>query len=310
MKKVLVLGGNQFLGIDVCKTLLSKYKVFVLNRGSRKNVEGVIHLKANRDDKTEMKEVIKDLKFDFIVDISAYNRNQIEISLNLLKEKYKKYILISSASVYNKIKDTPFLEDDNAGANPIWGDYSKEKYLCEEALKKEKKNFVIIRPFYIYGPGNNLDRENYFFNRILNDQKIYIPSKKVKIQFGYVTDLSNFIVEIFNNFKLYNGIYNFSGNEVFTFEEIVKIFEKVLNKKANIEYIDTYKEKIKSRQWFPFRETNLYGDISKLLSVNNFNNSVDFFKGVEKTYNYVKENNLLNDYQLSSLEKKWSGENL
>ena len=37
-----------------------------------------------------------------------------------------------------------------------------------------------------------------------------------------------------------------------------------MNKKAIIKYINTEENKIKARDWFPFREVNLFGDISKL----------------------------------------------
>ena len=46
MKKILVMGGNQFVGKESSKKLLEKnYKVYVLNRGIRKNLDNVIFLK-------------------------------------------------------------------------------------------------------------------------------------------------------------------------------------------------------------------------------------------------------------------------
>ena len=49
MKKILVMGGNQFVGKEVAKKLLEKnYKVYVLNRGIKKNLDNVIFLKADR----------------------------------------------------------------------------------------------------------------------------------------------------------------------------------------------------------------------------------------------------------------------
>ena len=55
MKKILVMGGNQFVGKEVAKKLLEKnYKVYVLNRGIRKNLDNVIFLKEDRKNITEM----------------------------------------------------------------------------------------------------------------------------------------------------------------------------------------------------------------------------------------------------------------
>ena len=45
MKKILVMGGNQFVGKEIVKKFLEKkYQVYVLNRGMRKNKEEAIFL--------------------------------------------------------------------------------------------------------------------------------------------------------------------------------------------------------------------------------------------------------------------------
>ena len=42
MKKILIMGGNQFVGKEIAKKFLEKNNtVYVLNRGTRKNIEGV-----------------------------------------------------------------------------------------------------------------------------------------------------------------------------------------------------------------------------------------------------------------------------
>ena len=67
MKKILIMGGNQFVGKEITKKFLDKdYTVYVLNRGTRKNIEGVIFLKADRDTLIEMENVLKNLEVDII----------------------------------------------------------------------------------------------------------------------------------------------------------------------------------------------------------------------------------------------------
>ena len=79
MKKILVMGGNQFVGKEVAKKLLEKnYKVYVLNRGIRKNLDNVIFLKADRKNISEMKNILKNIEVDVIIDISAYTEEQVE----------------------------------------------------------------------------------------------------------------------------------------------------------------------------------------------------------------------------------------
>ena len=297
MKKILIMGGNQFVGKEIAKKFLEKNNtVYVLNRGTRKNIEGVIFLKTDRDNYIEMKNTLKDIEVDVIVDVSAYTEEQVNILHKVMKNKFKQYILISSASIYNNIKCTPVNEENQTGENLIWGDYAKNKYLAEK-ITIENSNlhnfkYTIFRPFYIYGIGNNLDRENYFFSRIKYNLPIFIPSKNNIIQFGYVEDLALAIESSIDNSDFYNQIFNISGNEYVTMSEFAEICGKVINKKTMIKYINTEENKIKARDWFPFREVNLFGDISKLENTG-FRNVFSLVQGLEKTYKYNDENDLI-----------------
>ena len=297
MKKILIMGGNQFIGKEIVKKFLGKdYTVYVLNRGIRKNLDNVIFLKADRKNISEMKNILKNIDVDIIIDVSAYTEEQVNILHKVMKNKFKQYILISSASVYNNIECTPVNEESQTGENLIWGDYAKNKYLAEKKTIENSKiynfKYTIFRPFYIYGIGNNLDRENYFFSRIKYNLPVFIPSKNNIIQFGYIEDLVLAIESSIENSDFYNQIFNISGDEYVTMSEFAEICGKVMAKKVAIKYINTEENKIKARDWFPFREVNLFGDISKLENTG-FRNAYSLVQGLEKTYKYNDENDLI-----------------
>ncbi len=306
MKKILIMGGNQFVGKEIVKKFLEKdYTIYILNRGMRKNIEEVIFFKVDRDNFIEMENILKNIDVDIIIDVSAYTEEQVDILHKVMKNRFKQYILISSASVYNNIESTPANEESQTGENLIWGDYAKNKYLAEKKTIENSKiynfKYTIFRPFYIYGVGNNLDRENYFFSRIKYNLPIYIPSKNNIIQFGYVEDLALAIESSIGNSDFYNQIFNISGDEYVTMSEFSEICGKVMNKKAIIKYINTEENKIKARDWFPFREVNLFGDISKLENTG-FRNTYSLIQGLEKTYKYNDENDLITKPILNKLE--------
>ena len=306
MKKILIMGGNQFVGKEIVKKFLEKdYTIYILNRGTRKNIEEVIFFKVDRDNFIEMENILKNIDVDIIIDVSAYTEEQVDILHKVMKNRFKQYILISSASVYNNIESTPANEESQTGENLIWGDYAKNKYLAEKKTIENSKiynfKYTIFRPFYIYGVGNNLDRENYFFSRIKYNLPIYIPSKNNIIQFGYVEDLALAIESSIGNSDFYNQIFNVSGDEYVTMSEFSEICGKVMNKKAIIKYINTEENKIKARDWFPFREVNLFGDISKLENTG-FRNTYSLIQGLEKTYKYNDENDLITEPILNKLE--------
>ncbi|BET14802.1 SDR family oxidoreductase [Fusobacterium vincentii] len=306
MKKILIMGGNQFVGKEIVKKFLEKdYTIYILNRGTRKNIEEVIFFKVDRDNFIEMENILKNIDVDIIIDVSAYTEEQVDILHKIMKNRFKQYILISSASVYNNIESTPANEESQTGENLIWGDYAKNKYLAEKKTIENSKiynfKYTIFRPFYIYGVGNNLDRENYFFSRIKYNLPIYIPSKNNIIQFGYVEDLALAIESSIGNSDFYNQTFNISGDEYVTMSEFSEICGKVMNKKAIIKYINTEENKIKARDWFPFREVNLFGDISKLENTG-FRNTYSLIQGLEKTYKYNDENDLITKPILNKLE--------
>ena len=60
-----------------------------------------------------------------------------------------------------------------------------------------------------------------------------------------------------------------------------KSVEKLWLKKVAIKYINTEGNKIKARDWFPFREVNLFGDISKLENTG-FRNVFSLVQGLWK----------------------------
>ena len=306
MKKILIMGGNQFVGKEIVKKFLEKdYTIYILNRGTRKNIEEAIFFKVDRDNFIEMENILKNIDVDIIIDVSAYTEEQVDILHKVMKNRFKQYILISSASVYNNIESTPANEESQTGENLIWGDYAKNKYLAEKKTIENSKiynfKYTIFRPFYIYGVGNNLDRENYFFSRIKYNLPIYIPSKNNIIQFGYVEDLALAIESSIGNSDFYNQTFNISGDEYVTMSEFSEICGKVMNKKAIIKYINTEENKIKARDWFPFREVNLFGDISKLENTG-FRNTYSLIQGLEKTYKYNDENDLITKPILNKLE--------
>ena len=120
VQSILIMGGNQFVGKSIGKYFIKEgYKVYLLNRGTRENLQGAIHLKCDRNNIEEMNETLAELVVDTIIDISCYSKKEIEILQNTMKGRYRQHIFISSASVYNDINSYPVKEIDKTGENPI-----------------------------------------------------------------------------------------------------------------------------------------------------------------------------------------------
>ena len=184
MKTILVTGGTTFVSRYVAEYYLKKdYKVYVLNRNTKPQSNGVILIEADRKN---IGEKLRDYHFDIVFDITAYNEDDINSLLNALGS-FNDYIMISSSAVYPEYLPQPFTEETQIGKNIIWGKYGTDKIAAEKTLLKRVPSAYILRPPYLYGPMNNVYREAFVFECALQDRKFFIPKNgELKLQFFHV----------------------------------------------------------------------------------------------------------------------------
>lgn len=106
---------------------------------------------------------------------------------------------MSTGGVYTP-STSILIENDEIGFNKNWGNYGVDKRKVELLLLTEFKMrnlpILIFRPTYIYGEGNNLYRESYFFQRIVDQLPIPYPdTKQVKTQFIHIEEFINITFE-------------------------------------------------------------------------------------------------------------------
>lgn len=310
MKTALVLGGSVFVGRAVTRKFLNMgYEVYVLNRGNHENVEGTIPLKADRDRLDEMIEACKGKHFDVVFDGSAYTPLQTKNAIESINKDITHYIHISSASVYMDEHSYPYREDSNRGSCPVWGEYSTNKYLCEELLLKAYKEngfpVTILRPFYLYGIENNLDRESYVFKRLLTNQTIIVPGLGLPlIQFGYIEDLCSAIEVICQSEVSCGKAYNISGDEYVSFTGWIETCAKVLNVEPKIKLVDANAYGLKAREWFPFRDVTMIGDCSLIREELGIQPAYTLEQGLREIAEAIDLEELIKDFEINDKEKE------
>ncbi|AEZ62542.1 DTDP-glucose 4,6-dehydratase [Streptococcus infantarius subsp. infantarius] len=131
MKTVLVTGGTVFVSKYTAAYFAKKdYDVYVLNRNTKTQVEGVTVIQADRYD---LGNRLKSLHFDIVLDVTAYNANDISCLVEAIGS-FETYIMISSSSVYPDDGAQPFLENSQLGKNKFWGQYGLDKIAAEKRL--------------------------------------------------------------------------------------------------------------------------------------------------------------------------------
>lgn len=200
MKRILVTGGTVFVSKYVAKYFQSNnYEVYVLNRGSKQQIENINLICANRNN---LKDCLKDFYFDSIIDVCGYNQQDIKNILDAVGG-FKDYIFISSSAVYPETNMQSFSENQSIGVNKIWGKYGIDKIEAEEYLISKVPNAYILRPPYLYGPMQNVYREPFVFECALKNRKFYIPNDgKMKLQFFHVDDLCKVIEKYWKSIQL------------------------------------------------------------------------------------------------------------
>lgn len=162
MKKILITGGTTFVSKNAAQYFSEhNYEVYVLNRNTKPQIQGVTLIEGDRH---ELGDKLKDMHFDVVADITAYNSDDI-IDLYEALGSFDQYIMISSSAVYPEDGVQPFKEDSKRAVNKFWGKYGTDKIEAENCLLERVPDAYILRPPYLYGPMNNVYRGEKEYDR-------------------------------------------------------------------------------------------------------------------------------------------------
>ncbi len=265
--KYTIFGHSGFLGSNIVKYLKKKkYEVFLPSRNKikfSKNLNNVIYC-IGSDNVLENPE-------------KGIESNLKLLSKILLKNKFKKFIFISSTRVYLNSKNTK--ENDNIKININSKDYfynllqASSENLC---LSQKNKNIKVVRLSNLYG--FNFKKQTYLLPNLIRNskknKKINISiNKKSKKNYLNIYDAIGIIIKIVNRSKY--RLYNIASDKRVTIEKIALVIKKLTNCKI-----------IYSNQKIKYDEPII--NISR----------------IKKEYKFVPKNNL--DFFLSEIIKKFS----
>lgn len=268
MEKVLVIGGSGFVGQATVRAFQGHgCDVSVLNRGNRP-LRGVRQLAADRNDLEGLKTALGGQRFDLVVDTICYTPLQASSLVKAIKGKCGCLLMISSATVYVDRPDKPPTELERIGGAPVWGDYSRNKSLAEEVYGSAQGYFdqvILARPPYIFGPGNNLERETWFWARQLNDTPVILPSDGMtSVQFIHEDDLGTALRVLATGDRKGVQIFNTADARTLTLVALVSLLGSIVGRKAeHICLSDAHKD-VPVRSWFPFQDYPCLADPTKL----------------------------------------------
>lgn len=250
--KVLLIGGNRFVGRFLLDRLLDVgCEVSVFNRGKLKcdYPQGVIHIIGDRTDYKTFHERFKDVSFDVVIDMVAYNKRDIISIRETFGGRIDQYIFMSSSIVYTVTEGfrCPIKEEDffsrPADPNTV-PDYKKIEYInslnkrqCDEELQSygaEVFNVTILRPPFIIGESDHVLMPSYIC-RILDNDPIVMPDAGLNsVTFAYAPDIAEAIASCLINRKVFSCALNLAQNEILSVREFVKSMTTLLNREKSL----------------------------------------------------------------------------
>lgn len=256
MKKILITGGTVFVSRFVAQYFKNQYEVYVLNRNTKSQLDGVHLIEANRHD---LKDKLKQFHFEAVIDVCAYNETDIKDLCDAINQ-VKDYIFISSSAVYPENNKQPFKEEQEIGYNSIWKEYGLHKVHAEQYLLSRYPHAYILRPPYLYGPMQNLYREPFVFECALKHRPFYIPKDgKMKLQFFHIEDLCK-TIDIILKIHPQNHIINVGNEDAVDIKTYVALCYQVVGEPLVIKSVDHHDNQ---RDYFSFYDYEYFLDVSK-----------------------------------------------
>ena len=251
---ILIIGGTGKIGKKILTNIdKEKFNVFSINKKGSCNIKNINYFKFNYY--KNLKKIIHlnlKYKFDVVVNLIAFNEKDVRRDYKIFKKTVKRYLYISSTSVYKNSKK-PIYENSKIETNKI--PYISGKIDAENFLRHKTTNFpfTILRICHVYG-FNNLPtlfkkKSLSVLNDIKKNNRILLPKKNNLWKVIYDDDLGKIIIKIIssNNKNLLRKKFNIVPDEGTTWKKIYQNYLTKSNLNLKVKYLNLKKIKLINR---------------------------------------------------------------
>lgn len=293
-KKILVIGGSYFAGrvFAIMSSRETDFALTLINRGrySMSTLPNVREYVCDRHDAEKLRTLPKE-HYDAVVDFCAYSGEDVRTLLTSLPCSFDKYILLSTADVYQRTgtgarnEDTPLLTSQPLGAEGeyLWGKLLAETCAAEICAEKGVL-LTVLRPSFIFGPYNYAPRESYYIEKIVRRQPIPLPvDADSRFSCVYVKDAALAVIACINSPE--GGVYNLAAPETLDYAAFIGTLCRVCDMPSEVMPV-TIEEAMQAGYTLPFpltpAEEELF-DGSRICAELGFRYT-PFAEAMQKTY--------------------------
>ena len=303
---IIITGGAGFIGRHLCKKLLEDEANQIicidnLITGSLKNIK---EFEKNKHFTFICHDITEPIDFPIIHEIyhlaciaspDKYKIHSIETLdtcfigtkniLNLAKAHNAKLLFTSTSEIYGDPAVHPQPEEYFGNVNTM-GErscYDEGKRISEtliyEYRNKFNLNLKVVRLFNTYGPYMDIHDGRVitnFIKQIMNKDSLYIYGNGMQTRsFCYIDDMIIGLISMMKSNEL--GPINL-GNPYceITLNDLVKVFEQIVNYKLDLKHIEATENDPKQRK----------PDITKAQTLLGFSPTINYEDGIKKTIEY------------------------
>jgi len=245
--KILFIGGTGNISAACSRLAIKKgWELYLLTRGNSIHTPTGAHiLKADINDITRVKELLKGHHFDTVVNWVAFGPDDIQRDYELFQDKTDQYIFISSASCYQKPLSHPIITESTPLANPFW-EYSRLKIACEDKLMSlyRQKGFpiTIVRPSLTYDTVIPVPiggwTEYTIIDRIKKGKRIIIHGDGTSLwTITHAKDFAIGFLGLLGHQQAIGQSFHITSDELLTWNQIYEAVALTTGKKAEVVYI-------------------------------------------------------------------------
>ena len=246
MKKALVIGGSRLLGPRLVELLLhGGYETVIFNRGTRqmrpewKTVKMVVGDRNSEEDLQRM----ASSDFSLVFDTCCYEPQQAKMVVKVFNGCVDHYVYVSSVAAYREPSHWPLTEEAPLGEWKLWGNYGLNKARTDQVFAElfQSTNFpiTVIRPSYVLGVANHVEREAFFVSRLLNGIPIVVPGDgQARIHFVFADEVALAMLMLAEADSSIGEAFNCVTDRSVSLEEFVRLCARLLNVNVQIIYAD------------------------------------------------------------------------
>ena len=253
--KILILGGTSFLGPHQIAYALSRgHSITTFTRGKsmptvHKDLFSMVESRIG--DRNDSLKAIETGKWDVVIDNSGHKTQWTRDTAQLLKDRTSMYVYTSSTGVYY-----PYLTDDITERTKVllkepegtteetklefW--YGVMKATSEQEARDAYGNdrVLVVRPTYMVGPADKLDRFIHWPIRLAKGGEVLVPGKiDDPVQFIDVRDVAEFTIRLIE--QRVSGTFNVVGPKDYqTMRGFVREASQPFEKSVEFTYVDDY----------------------------------------------------------------------